>query len=216
LDKWAKSNGVKYCPNCKRKVQKTIGCDHMTCTKCKYEWCWLCGRNYISGHHGECEAQKLSKKNPPLWKVMVLILAPIEVIFTVPIALCIFIYKARLGTLGSVKFQRFARNHRILAYFWAVLFGIIFSPLFYAMAPIVCTGIICKNIFKKCCGTNIVVFCIVLLTLFCTPFFIITALLGISIASVVGMILLLWKTLIILIRIINPGFLLPNYSYGYN
>ena len=36
LEYWFKK-GVRYCPNCKRKVEKSSGCDHMTCVKCKYE-----------------------------------------------------------------------------------------------------------------------------------------------------------------------------------
>lgn len=216
LDKWAKSNGVKYCPNCKRKVQKTIGCDHMTCAKCKYEWCWLCGRNYISGHYGECEAKKLNKKNPPLWKVLVLLFAPIEFPFLLCIIFGVLAYKARLGTFGSLEFRRFAGNHKILAYAWAVALGIILSPFFFSVAPFVCTMILCRELFKKCCYRSSATTCSLFLMGFATPLFVAFAVLGIVFAHVIGVFLLLWKMMIVLIRIIKPGFLLPNYSYGYN
>ncbi|KAF9698689.1 hypothetical protein EKO04_002967 [Ascochyta lentis] len=33
---------AKICPGCKRPIEKSYGCDHMTCTKCKQEFCWQC------------------------------------------------------------------------------------------------------------------------------------------------------------------------------
>lgn len=31
-------------------VEKISGCNHMTCSVCSYEWCWLCGSTYSSVH----------------------------------------------------------------------------------------------------------------------------------------------------------------------
>jgi len=44
-----KSKNTKQCPNCKVYIQKTDGCSHMTCTKCSYQFCWICLGVYISG-----------------------------------------------------------------------------------------------------------------------------------------------------------------------
>ncbi|XP_048579770.1 ankyrin repeat and IBR domain-containing protein 1 isoform X2 [Nematostella vectensis] len=38
---WLVTNS-KPCPNCKSPIQKTEGCNHMKCTKCKHEFCWVC------------------------------------------------------------------------------------------------------------------------------------------------------------------------------
>ncbi|XP_026397164.1 probable E3 ubiquitin-protein ligase ARI8 [Papaver somniferum] len=32
----------KPCPNCKRPIEKDVGCNHMTCSICGFEFCWIC------------------------------------------------------------------------------------------------------------------------------------------------------------------------------
>jgi ariadne-1 len=40
---WVAAN-TKPCPgkNCGKTVEKNGGCNHMTCSQCKWEWCWVC------------------------------------------------------------------------------------------------------------------------------------------------------------------------------
>ncbi|KAM8827264.1 ankyrin repeat and IBR domain-containing protein 1-like isoform 1-T4 [Synchiropus picturatus] len=38
---WLLTNS-KPCANCKSPIQKNEGCNHMQCTKCKYDFCWIC------------------------------------------------------------------------------------------------------------------------------------------------------------------------------
>jgi hypothetical protein len=40
-----KSEHAKLCPNpkCKAPTEKSKGCNHMTCSRCHQDWCWLCG-----------------------------------------------------------------------------------------------------------------------------------------------------------------------------
>lgn len=42
-----KNLNIKPCPNCGFGIQKDYGCDHMTCQKCKFEFWWSTGKEYI-------------------------------------------------------------------------------------------------------------------------------------------------------------------------
>lgn len=53
---WILKN-TKPCPNCKINIQKHGGCMHMTCTKCRHEFCWDCMGLWARGHF--CVRQEL-------------------------------------------------------------------------------------------------------------------------------------------------------------
>jgi len=38
---WITAN-TKICPHCKKSIEKNGGCNHMSCSICKYEFCWVC------------------------------------------------------------------------------------------------------------------------------------------------------------------------------
>jgi len=38
---WLSAN-TKDCPKCIRSIEKNGGCNHMTCSLCKFEFCWVC------------------------------------------------------------------------------------------------------------------------------------------------------------------------------
>ena len=62
---WSKGKVIKKCPKCKIYTEKNEGCNHMTCTSCKYQWCWLCEGEYKYGHYtqGLCNGHQFTKIN---------------------------------------------------------------------------------------------------------------------------------------------------------
>lgn len=47
---WILAN-TKPCPKCHRPIEKNQGCMHMTCSQCRFEFCWLCQGAWVD--HGE-------------------------------------------------------------------------------------------------------------------------------------------------------------------
>lgn len=47
---WILAN-TKKCPKCSVRIEKNQGCNHMTCRKCHYEFCWICMEEW-SKHGG--------------------------------------------------------------------------------------------------------------------------------------------------------------------
>ena len=67
---WILAN-TKQCPKCKRPIEKNQGCMHMTCSQCRFEFCWLCVGAWSD--HGErtggfyaCNRYEAAKKQGAL------------------------------------------------------------------------------------------------------------------------------------------------------
>lgn len=48
---WLQQN-TRQCPRCHATIEKNGGCNHMTCQKCRYEFCWMCLNDYNLRGHG--------------------------------------------------------------------------------------------------------------------------------------------------------------------
>ena len=57
LKEYAQNYFVKKCPYCGIIIEKQSGCNHITCSKCGYQWCWLCNNQYSQNHfkEGKCK-----------------------------------------------------------------------------------------------------------------------------------------------------------------
>ena len=56
FEKWRDSYKVKRCPKCKFFIEKNEVCNHITCSNCQYQFCWLCLGEYSYDHFefGRC------------------------------------------------------------------------------------------------------------------------------------------------------------------
>ncbi|XP_074650800.1 ankyrin repeat and IBR domain-containing protein 1-like isoform X2 [Tubulanus polymorphus] len=63
---WLVTNS-KGCPNCKSPIQKNEGCNHMKCSKCKHDFCWVCleawkKHSSATGGYFRCNRYEVVKK----------------------------------------------------------------------------------------------------------------------------------------------------------
>jgi len=52
---------TRRCPSCGVSIQKSGGCDHMTCRKCQFEFCWLCALKFQEHNNKFCAASFIAK-----------------------------------------------------------------------------------------------------------------------------------------------------------
>ncbi|KAG1884346.1 hypothetical protein F4604DRAFT_204787 [Suillus subluteus] len=46
---WAATHDVKNCPGCKTPIERSEGCNHMTCVRCQTHICWVCLATFPKG-----------------------------------------------------------------------------------------------------------------------------------------------------------------------
>jgi hypothetical protein len=46
---WTATHDVKPCPGCKAPIERTEGCNHMTCARCETHICWVCLKTFEKG-----------------------------------------------------------------------------------------------------------------------------------------------------------------------
>lgn len=53
LKRYVDTHNVIKCPYCSVKIIRDRGCNHMTCSVCKHQFCWLCRKAYAPGHYNK-------------------------------------------------------------------------------------------------------------------------------------------------------------------
>ena len=65
FEEWKSHTLVKRCPNCKFWTEKNEGCNHMTFSQCRFQWCWVCEKECVAGHYefGPCKGLHFERVN---------------------------------------------------------------------------------------------------------------------------------------------------------
>ena len=131
------------CPKCKSRIEKISGCNHMTCTRCRYEFCWVCGGKYSKRHFRKLNIfgcpgmmyqvvrrDKNLKKKLFCAKIFTLfkILATVILFLLLPIIGVLFLFG--IPNFIYFKYRRPTCNFTNVCKFSMLLFlGIIISPI---------------------------------------------------------------------------------------
>ena len=217
LDQWSYKNGVKYCPKCRRKVQKTFGCDHMTCIKCKHEWCWLCGENYSGNHTNVCSVKKMQRWNPPIARVLLMIFSPIVLLF-MPIAMLIAWIEKVIRHPGRISgVRRKIVERRYLSYPAAFVVGAILLPFYLTIGPFIASIGFSLNFMDNCWGDLNLFLCIFvpIFAIAGTPVLVVLSISAVVIFMILGCVLMLIKVYVYIRKCIDPRFLTIKGGYGY-
>ena len=137
---------IKECPVCSSRIVKMNdgSCNHMTCSICETDFCWLCMKEISDLHYFSPSGctfwgkKPWSRKKKLLWRLGMLVGAPICIIFIAGIAvpaivIGIPVWAARkLHTrLEKKQFSRYRKNAIITG---GVLLSFVLSPIISAMA----------------------------------------------------------------------------------
>lgn len=166
-EEWAKGQDVQLCPRCKLRIEKVLGCNHITCSVCRYEWCWLCRGAYSRNHFSplnpfgcsNLQAEQNTRARWPLWKIylsrlgyllliiLLIALSPVIALFAPAIAITREFHRdhERLGTCGL-----------LFADIWIFVGVLMITPLVAVLAlPILLVvGVVrlIKWVLVKCFG----------------------------------------------------------------
>lgn len=137
-------------------MEKVSGCNHMTCTVCRYEWCWLCGSTYSSIHFsplnplgcaGMQDSRFTGSTKCKIYLIRFFIL--LGMIILIPIALPLSMVFAGPVLAVSTFDRRKGYRHRCCfkAFFYPLLFllGFIADPFIWIGFIIYITPKICET-----------------------------------------------------------------------
>jgi hypothetical protein len=182
FEQWAVGHNVKFCPKCKRRVEKRGGCPNMTCL-CGNTWCWRCG-----GMTSDPDHEVRCYLGRDIWNtkrgiIILLIFAPILIYF-IPAVIAVILFD--FMNEGEEGYWIIA-NRR---YFYPLL--IIFSPAIEVIAiflyVMITPCIIAKSYYRN--YKVLVVGCVIIGVIALA-----SAVIMSFVCSVVGVVLLVLKIL---------------------
>ena len=216
FERWAHGAKVKFCPQCRMRVEKNLGCPHMTCVRCSHEWCWACGAPY-SGHY-PCPVLNPHWANQRWGKCLFILFLPVMFLLVFVIAV---LNSLRTFLLDSTV----SRVLRVVVLVIAVVFSLLLTPVGFGFAiPLsgIAFLIFC---YDKCgCGDSgcCLGFFLLLISLplgLClSPVVTGVVLFVVAMGPPVGFVMVLLKLGVLMIRCIKKDFLrakgIPGYPIG--
>lgn len=215
FEKWAHGARVKFCPQCRMRVEKNLGCPHMTCVRCSYEWCWACGAPY-SGHY-PCPVLNPHWANQPWSRCFLALFLPL-------LFLLIFVFAVLNSIKSFLLDSSVSRSLRLSVFLLATLTSLLLTPLGFAFAlPL--SGIAFLLICYEKCGCDgscFMVFFLLLaslpLGLCLSPIVVAVVLFIVAMGPPVGVTMVLLKLIVALVRCGKKDFLkakgIPGYPLG--
>lgn len=110
------------CPKCNVWIEKNQGCNHMTCTNCRHEFCWQCKDLYHGHNYNRCSSQGELKGFWLFISICILLLRfslflPLSLLIylashILAIAICAFFLIAGCGLITG-HFECFHRGVRV-------------------------------------------------------------------------------------------------------
>ena len=214
FEKWARGARVKFCPHCRMRVEKNMGCPHMTCVRCSYEWCWACGAQY-SGHY-PCPVLNPHWANQSWLRCLTFLFLPV-------LFLLVFVFAVLNSIRGFLLDSSVSRTLRLTVLILSVLISLILTPLGFAFA-IPLSGIAFLLFFYEKCGCDggcLMLFLLLVslpLGLCLSPVVVAVILFLVALGPPVGATMLIMKLAVALIRCGKKDFLkakgIPGYPLG--
>ena len=150
---------VKECPNCKSKIEKNEGCNHMTCSRCDYQFCWICLSKYSKNHYKwynyfGCPNMQFSNirmnfikilinKYLYLFKILFFISAigPLIIVGFLPIVFLVIFFGLSLFLIPRLDYKLY--DYGVIGVLALILMPLILilSPLIIILAPTICFSI---------------------------------------------------------------------------
>lgn len=166
---------TRRCPNCSVSIQKNGGCNHMTCEKCKHEFCWLCDQKHRGHNLKTCRFAFLIKASLLILSFanLLCLTSMVDVLFqllswtfrllmggvafnlwalTLGALVHLFQTKKSVYTPNGVK--RIPRRESNMAYYWlgAALIGLMgiikFFDMYFTVGVVACVELILAGLFK--------------------------------------------------------------------